>query len=110
MKNGIFFQQKFPSYNLRSYAMHETPVLVTKASASRPGEAFFPGGLGAVSDSITYNGSLRITAFGRFYQGEEQDWSFRHYKQIEDNGKDTSITRHLPTIAAAMGIREILAP
>jgi hypothetical protein len=55
-------------------------------------------------------GAVRVTGFGRLYKGVEQDWTLRHFKNFEDAVKETSITRHLPEIATALGVREILAP
>lgn len=68
------------------------------------------GGVGAIHDEITCNGILRFTGFGRFYRDEEVDGGFAPLQQPDDGKKELPVTKLLPQVARALGIREILAP
>lgn len=69
---------------------------------------------GALYDNATlFGGRVRLTTFGRFYDSveQEEDWTFTPLQKPAD-GKTAacSLTRHLPTIAKELGVRELLVP
>lgn len=59
-----------------------------------------------------FGGRVRITAFGRFYNGtdREEDWTVSNLRKPGDEEKDSSLSRNLPTIARELKVNEILAP
>jgi hypothetical protein len=67
-----------------------------------------PGGVGAIHDQI--NSKMRLTGFGRFYDGEEVDWGFSPLQNRNDGEKFLPVTVHLPKVAQSLGITHILVP
>jgi len=52
-----------------------------------------------------------MAAFGRFFEvGQEEDWTMRNLGAPEDVQKNSSLTRHLPSIMEALGIHTVYAP
>jgi hypothetical protein len=81
----------------------------TSTQAELPYE-IMPGGNGALCDRTLCHGKVRVTGFGRLYNEEEVDWSFRPFQQAADSSKNLLAARALPQVAAALGVKEFLAP
>jgi len=63
-------------------------------------------------EEILFGGRVQLVAFGPPYNGDEQDWTFKHFQTPEDAylHRETSIGRYLPEIAQAYDMPTIYAP
>lgn len=90
------------------------PTVIPYARSPRtsaPIEAVPIGAAGTVCDASFGQDAIRASVFGRYFNNEEQDWSFRHLSNPRtEANRASSIRKHLPEIAKKLGFTRVLAP
>ena len=69
-----------------------------------------PGGLGVLFDGVSFETLHRLVIVGRWYNDEEQNWTFSNLQNPGDETKDSSLTRYLPKIAESLEVTDFYVP